>query len=324
MTDAKKKDLIRPLEHLNGRKPPAPDWFEWAINAPSEEGAVEVAGANIRYSAWGERGRKGLIFVHGGRAHRNWWRPFAPFLASEYRVAAFDMSGMGDSDWRESYNLDCAIDEIFAVIDATGVGDVSRPILIGHSFGGWMTLASVEKRGAELGGAVVIDSPIAKPDPDEGYTILKKSPYGNEGEIRQNRVYASIEEPISRFRFLPNQPCDAAYMVDYIAREGLTNELKSGENGWSWKFDPAQGSNFDIHFDRDLFLAARCPLAFIYGGDSAFAKGEGYEAQKSHLAGRAPFIEIPSVHHHLMMEEPIAFISVLRTLLSSWPIRAGF
>lgn len=318
----KKNDHIRPIERLGGVKPPAPTWFERAIAAPSEEGAVAVAGAKIRYSAWGERGRRGLVFIHGGRAHRNWWRPFAPFFSSQYRVVAFDMSGMGDSDWRPTYSLDLSVDELFAVIDVSGAGEGGRPIVIGHSFGGWVTLAAVERRGERLLGAVVIDSPIGKPDPDEGYTILRKQDPNN--PIKANKVYATIEEPIARFRFLPNQPSSELYLVDHIAREGLQKAPRpEGGSGWTWKFDPAHGRNFEIHYERDLFLAARCPLAFLYGEESAFATGEGFEHLRGQTKGRSPFIVMPAVHHHLMMEQPIAFISALRTLLTCWPVRVG-
>ena len=162
-------EILRPIAHLGGARPPAPEWFRAAVSAPSEEGSVEVAGAKIRYSAWGEAGRRGLIFVHGGRAHRNWWRPFAPFFAERFRVVAYDISGLGDSDWRLRYSLDCAIDELFAVWKASGADLARRPIVVGHSFGGWMTLAAVEREGEHLSGAVVIDSPIGLPDPDEGW-----------------------------------------------------------------------------------------------------------------------------------------------------------
>ncbi|MEO0398741.1 MAG: alpha/beta hydrolase [Pseudomonadota bacterium] len=329
MPSSPPKDLIRPIEHLEGRKPPAPQWFEDAIAAPSEEASVEVAGAKVRYSAWGEVGRRGLLFVHGGRAHRNWWRPFAPFFSNNYRVAALDLSGGGDSDWRENYSLDLAIDEIFAVIEAAGLASHGRPIVVGHSFGGWLTLAAVEREGERLAGAVVIDSPISKPDPDEGYTIVSRS--ADPKTTRPHKLYPTIEEPVSRFRFLPNQACEEHYLVDYIAREGLTDrrdgplraERSNPGEGWSWKFDPFAGTNFHIHFERDLFLAARCPLAFIYGGASAFSVGEGYEAQKKQLVGRVPFIEMPCSAHHLMMDAPLAFTSTLRTLLTCWPVRVG-
>ncbi len=325
-----KPELIRPLAALNGQKPPAPAWFETAINTPSEEGEVDVGGAAIRYSAWGEVGKRGLLFVHGGRAHRNWWRPFAPFFAKHFRVAALDLSGMGDSDWRPKYSLDGTIDEIFAVIEKAGLAAHGRPIVVGHSFGGWVTLAAVEREGERLAGAVVIDSPIAKPDPDEGYTIIRK--HNLHRNQNDRRIYETIEEPISRFRFLPNQPCEELYLADYIARHGLTKapmppDAATSQNaptlGWTWKFDPSHGTNFDIHFERDLFVAPRCPLAFIYGEESNFATGEGFDLHREKTKGRAPFIEMPGVHHHLMMEAPLGFIATLRTLLTCWPVRAG-
>ena len=315
-------DHIRPIEHLKGEQPPAPEWFNQSIAAPSEEGSVEVGGARIAYSAWGERGKRGLVFIHGGRAHRNWWRPFAPFFSANYRVVAYDMAGMGDSDWRPTYSINLSIDDLFAVIDASGAGEGGRPIVVGHSFGGWVTLAAVERQGERLLGAVVIDSPIGKPDPDEGYTILKKQDAGS--PVRANKVYDRIEEPVSRFRFLPNQPSSEPYLVDYIARQGVQKAPKlDGGAGWTWKFDPAHGRNFEIHYDRDLFLAARCPLAFIYGEKSAFAVGEGFEHLRAQTKGRSPFVVMPTVHHHLMMEQPIAFVSALRTLLNCWPVRVG-
>lgn len=314
---------IRPLAGLGGEKPAAPAWFDWAVGQPSEEGSVSVDGAAIRYSAWGEPGRRGLVFIHGGRAHRNWWRPFAPFFAERFRVVAFDVSGMGDSDWRARYSLSGLVEELFAVIEAAQLSHGGRPLVVGHSFGGWVTLAAVERAGEKLAGAVVVDSPLGLPDPDEGYTVARKGADAPTAP-RTNTVYGTLAEPIERFRFLPNQPCDELYLVDYIARMGLKEvPLKEGGSGWTWKFDPSQGKNFEIHFSRDLLVAARCPLAFVYGSDSLFAQGDGFTHLREQARGRSPFIIVPAAHHHLMMEQPVAFISALRALFSCWPVRVG-
>ena len=317
---------IRPIAHLGGLKPPSPRWFENSLACPSEEASVEVGGARIRYSAWGEVGKRGLLFIHGGRAHRNWWRPFAPFFADDHRVAALDLSGMGDSDWRPTYSIDQFVDEVFAVMEAADLCKGGRPLVVGHSFGGWVTLSAVERNGEKLAGAVVVDSHIGVPDPSEGYRIEHR-PKESDAVSRANRVYDTIEEPITRFRFLPNQPCDQHYLVDYIAREGLMKAPLPPERGegagWTWKFDPQQGENFDIHFDRDLFLAARCPLAFIYGEKSVFTASDGFEHVKAQVKNRSPLVVMPDSHHHLMMEQPIAFVSTLRMLMSCWPIRVG-
>ena len=85
--------------------PDAPDWFRRALAVPFEQGEVAVDGAIVRFLAWGEPGRRGLVFVHGGGAHAHWWTHVAAKFADEYRVVAIDLSGHGDSGHRASHRL---------------------------------------------------------------------------------------------------------------------------------------------------------------------------------------------------------------------------
>jgi len=321
------EEPIRPIAHLKGERPPAPEWFARALAEEPEDGFVDVSGTPVHYLAWGERGKPGMLFVHGGRAHARWWTPFAPFFSKDHRVAAIDLGGLGDSGRRERYSMSLLAEEVFAVAEAAGLYEAGRPVVIGHSFGGYVTLACVEQAGERLKGAVVLDSPIRVPDPDEGYRV--SGPPKKEGEapkpIRPNRVYPTIEEPIARFRFLPNQPCEHPYLVDHIARTGLARATgEDGSEGWAWKFDPAMGANFDIHFEKDLLHAARCPLAFVYGEKSMFCSEEWLDHIRHMTGGRSPIIILPDAHHHLMMDQPIGFISALKALFSTWPVRLGF
>ena len=76
----------------------APAWFTDALSVPFTDGQVSVAGADIHFVAWGEPGRRGLVFVHGGGAHAHWWTHVAARFAGDFRVVALDLSGHGDSD----------------------------------------------------------------------------------------------------------------------------------------------------------------------------------------------------------------------------------
>ena len=78
----------------------APEWFRDALAVPFSDERLEVEGAAIHYLAWGQPGRRGLVFVHGGGAHAHWWTHVAARFASEYRVVALDLSGHGDSGHR--------------------------------------------------------------------------------------------------------------------------------------------------------------------------------------------------------------------------------
>jgi pimeloyl-ACP methyl ester carboxylesterase len=93
--------------------PDAPDWFRRALAVPSTDVTVDVDGP-IHSLAWGEPDRRGLVFVHGGGAHAQWWTHVAATFAEEFRVVAVDLSGHGDSTHREQYTLEQWTDEVVA------------------------------------------------------------------------------------------------------------------------------------------------------------------------------------------------------------------
>src|SRR5689334_5059735 len=122
MSEARLKEFMAlasategPLAQLQGSPPPAPHWFTETVAIKPESGFVEVAGAKIHYLRWGDRSRPGLLLVHGNAAHAHWWDFIAPFLARDYNVAAMDLSGMGDSDWRQGYAMELFVQEQMAV-----------------------------------------------------------------------------------------------------------------------------------------------------------------------------------------------------------------
>ena len=63
----------------------------------------------------------GVVLVHGSNANREWWRFVAPFLADQFHVAAFDLSGNGDSGWRPVYTGERFAAEVMGVIEAAGL-----------------------------------------------------------------------------------------------------------------------------------------------------------------------------------------------------------
>src|SRR5690349_24854381 len=109
----------------------APDWFRRALAVPFEQGEVDVDGAAVRFLAWGEPGRRGLVFVHGGGAHAHWWTHVAARFHRDFRVVAIDLSGHGDSGHREEYGLEQWTDEVVAVARAAEVDGPA--VVVGHS-----------------------------------------------------------------------------------------------------------------------------------------------------------------------------------------------
>src|SRR5688500_15752256 len=74
-------EVRAPLAGFAGEEPPAPQWFKDAIADEPERGFVGPAGKRLEMLTWGERGKPGLLLVHGNSAHADWWSFIAPFLA---------------------------------------------------------------------------------------------------------------------------------------------------------------------------------------------------------------------------------------------------
>jgi pimeloyl-ACP methyl ester carboxylesterase len=269
-----------------------------------------AAGCRIHYLLWarapGRPGARGLLFVHGGGAHSHWWSYIAPYFTRDFRVAAIDLSGMGDSAWRAHYNSELRAEEIRAVIAAAQLGE--RPFVIGHSFGGFMTMKVASQYGDTLGGAVIVDSPIRSPE-EEARHPLTRPPMGN------RRVYETFDAALARFRLMPEQPCDNPFIVEFIGR----HSLRRAEDGWVWKFDSeAMGSRRFGEPVREYLQAVGCRAALIFGEKSALVSRETASYMSSLMGPRAPVVEVPEARHHVMLDQPLAFVAALRMLLDSW------
>jgi len=303
MTDAEQRLTIRA---------PAPDWFHWAVAQQGQSKRVSVDGCSIHYLLWqpdeGVTDPGGILFVHGGGAHAHWWSHIAPFFRAGFRVAAIDLSGMGDSGDRpkDAYNATLRAEEIQAVIADAGLG--AKTFLVGHSFGGLMSMRYASIYSENLGGMVIADSPVYPPG-EEDDRRRRANPMGSV------RLYPDFEEAVARFRLRPRQPCDNDFIVEYIAR----HSVKAADGGWTWKFDTnaMSGRRFAEPFNEHL-AAANCRCALIYASDSALVTAEMARYMNGLMGPDAPMVVIPAAQHHLTLDQPLAFVVALRTLLDVW------
>jgi pimeloyl-ACP methyl ester carboxylesterase len=284
-----------------------PEWFHRALAVAPSSHRVTVAGCDIHYLRWGPASAAlpGILFIHGGGAHAQWWSFIAPFLADDRPVAAIDLSGMGDSGHRESYGSEFHVPEIAAVLADAGLG--GKPILVGHSFGGYMTMCYCHGHGDDLSGAVIVDSPLRPGTAD------KEQP--RRGYDRPKPFFPDRETISRRFRLMPAQPCENTYILDFIARNSVVERAE----GWTWKFDGvARGAQ---HFElplADYLRDMRCRKALIYGAESTMMTPEVVDFMTELFAPSDPIVAVPEAHHHLTVDQPLAFVDALRGILAGW------
>ncbi len=288
-----------------------PDWFTRAVACEPESHRIAVDDAEINYLTWGEKHRPGIIFTHGGAAHAHWWSHIAPAFTADHRVAAIDLSGHGDSDWRETYTLDGWCDEVAAVIDHAGFD--ARPVMVGHSMGGFVTVATAARHADMLAGAIIIDSPIMVEDPE----VMQARSIDR---FKHPKTYTDPAEAWARFRTVPEQDVYLPYVRDFIARHSL--RLDSDDNRWHWKFD---SSVFLVrrHEAADLLGQVRCRVSLLRCENGLVTPDIG-EYMYDKLGRVAPVIELPTAGHHPMLDVPLILITAIRSLLADWDHSTAF
>ena len=299
-----------PLAHLQGARPPAPAWFDRALQHRPSRSVVRAADADIELLTWGERGRPGLLFIHGGMAHADWWSFIAPSFADTHRVAALSLSGMGGSSWRDAYSLELHMQEALGAAEAAGLFDAGPPRVVGHSFGGGVTTYLARHAGERWAGAVVVDAGVRPPE--KRWRGPPASPN------RPNRVYATFDEALARFRLAPAQPCSELHILDHIGRASL----REVEGGWRWRFDPNLWDKMDHagRGEQEAELAGvRCPIAFVWGERSRLMEDDVVAYTRAHAPPGTPMFAIPEAGHHVMLDQPLALVAGLRGLFSAWP-----
>ena len=279
-----------------------PTWFADAIAEPYDTSDVTVDGARIAYRAWGKPGRPTVVLVHGGAAHSGWWDHIGPHLLAERRVMALDLSGHGDSDRRETYALETWADEVLAVARAESD---ARPIVFGHSMGGFVALTAARAHGHELAGAVAIDSPVREMSPEARAWI------DSGREVPANKIYPSQEENVARFRTLPQDESSLEFVREHIA----SGSVREVEGGWSWKFDPR--IFLRSMMEPEALAEATCPVALVRG-ERGLASSDLTEMVAERLGGGVPVTVVPDAGHHIMLDQPIALIALLQTLIGQW------
>ena len=281
-----------------GNRESIPNWFWEAIDVEPVTKTVEVDECDVSYRHYEAIGKPGMLLIHGMNAHSRWWDFIAPQLLDRYQVAAMDLTGMGDSDYRYEYSSNTYADEILAVLDDAKFGTDS--IVVAHSFGGYMAVRAANKAPDRFKALVMVDSGIRHPDDPVPEQIWMSG--------ARSKIYPDKETALNRFRVQPPQPCDNEFLLQYIAR----NSLMPVDGGWTWKFDEDLLTSLtDAERKPEEFQALTMTLGVIFGADSELFSRRTLEYMQELIP--EPFLikEIANAQHHLFLDQPQAFVESL-------------
>lgn len=285
-----------------GGGPQVPDWFWQAVETPAEEHTVEVEECDVVFQTWGEAGKPPMLLIHGMNAHRRWWDFIAPQLIDEYRLAAMDLTGMGDSDYRYAYDADTYGMEIMAVCDAAGFGN--DVLVVGHSFGGMMAAKVASLHRGRFGALILVDSGIRNPDEP-----VPDGPMMGGGRAK---AYPDRETAEARFRLFPPQPCANEYILNYIAKQSL---MRLDGGTWAWKFDEELPLTLKGgERQPEDYMGLTLPVGIIYGALSTSFTQSTLDYTLELIPGDVQVQAIEDAQHHVFLDRPLEFVAALRAM----------
>jgi pimeloyl-ACP methyl ester carboxylesterase len=109
-----------------------------------------------------------VVLVHGLASSSRIWDLMAPFLAPRFQVIAYDQRGHGESDKPDTgYDLPTFIADLRGLIQSLGL---SRPALVGHSWGGNLVLQYAVTYPGEVSHLVLVDGGFIEMQLRDGMT----------------------------------------------------------------------------------------------------------------------------------------------------------
>ena len=259
--------------------------------------AMQANGLRLLLHEWGPPGRPPALLLHSLAAHSHWWDWSAPLLAERFSVVALDLRGHGGSAWTEppAYRAADYAADVVAVLDALGW---PRPLVIGHSLGGYVG-ACFAARYPERAGALVITDTMTQWSEEETAWAFRQAE-------RPAPEFASAAEAASRYRLSPPETRAPA---DWLRHLGEAAVVERRPGVWQHAVD------------RRVFAQARpdawqvlpgvaCPTLVVRGAGSRIMDREAMLRVATTVA-RGQFAEIEDAWHHVVLDDPAAFVSTV-------------
>ena len=258
----------------------------------------------LHFLEWNPEAARTIVLLHGNSANSWWWQWVAAALPEDLRLLALDMRGHGDSEWVKppAYKPHDYADDLANFIDEEVRGE--KPIVVGHSMGGVVTLAFAERYGDLARGIIVIDTAV-------------KSSRGRDRFLHRLKalptvVYPDLATAKARFRLMPNEGEIHPDRVLAIAEKSL---MPSESGGYTLKFDRESFFGGDGLQVMETIRALRLPTLLVRAEKSRIMTQESSEvAAASNPHTRLTVIA--DAHHHVILEKPAEVARIIAAFVT--------
>ena len=143
-----------------------------------------------------------LVLIHGFCENQQIWDDVAATLARKHRVLTLDLPGFGKSDsLPDGFGLNEVAAALWQWVETM---QLARPVVVGHSLGGYVALAMAEQQRHALGGLVLFHSTAAADSPEKKENRNKVIDF-----VKRNGVDPFIDSFVPALFARPDHPAVA-------------------------------------------------------------------------------------------------------------------
>lgn len=272
-------------------------------------GTVRSGDVEIFYRRFGRPGRIPVLIVHGLSYFSYDWIGPASTLAIDREVVTIDIRGFGQSGWSPSrdYKLETLSADVINLLDAFGW---PQAVLVGHSFGGRVVLATAGWKPERAGALVLVDFAPDIAAAGRRHTAERIG--------RQPDVFVSVDEALA-YHGHEGVPAQSPLRTRYEAF------LKPVAGGFQLRRDLSFRDNFKKALDTGqsapvpaflwpMLSGLKIPTLVIRGAQSDMLDAPTLEKARQ-ANSRITAIELPG-SHDLAGDNPEALVSAIQSFLT--------
>ena len=234
-----------------------------------------------------------LVLLHGFCEDSTLWDPVAGELR-DIQVVRIDLPGFGASDPPLSPGMETYADAVCAVLNELSI---DRCVLIGHSMGGYTTLAFAEKYAERLA----------------GFGLFHSHPYQDTEEAKENRRRGIAMLQSGKRDLYVTQLFPGLFASEFAASQpGVVAQLiEQGKRQSAEGIVAALEGMIDRRDHQNTLGSAACPVLFLLGSEDPIATPARVLAA-SMLANTADVHVLQGVGHMAMFEAPEKTVDIVR------------
>lgn len=251
---------------------------------------MEINPVDLYYEEYGQ----GIpaIFLHGFPFDHSIWEPLVPMLRDKARMILPDLRGFGRSPVTDDiYTMRLQAEDIVRLMDRL---EIEKAVLVGHSMGGYISLAFAQAYPTRLLGLGLVATQAAADTPERRqsrYKTAEAVAHKGARVVASNMVNTltpkrELIEPISELILKASPAGIEGALKGMAERHDLTSEL----------------SNITV------------PAVVLLGSSDQLLPRDRVEMM-AQMMPKGWLVEIPNSGHMLMMEDPQAVAGPLTELL---------